>query len=98
MTEQLAQKTDKTINIDRFIKLVKQTTSFEELTPTLLNTFIEKILVHDVEVTEDGQKRQKIEIVYNFIGSVELPEEAVAADSVTIELPQPKGNKRKKSA
>jgi site-specific DNA recombinase len=98
LTEQLAQKTDKTINIDRFIKLVKQTTSFEELTPTLLNTFIEKILVHDVEVTADGQKRQKIEIVYNFIGSVELPEEAVAADSVTIELPQPKGNKRKKSA
>lgn len=46
----------------------------------------------------DGQKRQKIEIVYNFIGSVELPEEAVAADSVTIELPQPKGTKRKKPA
>ena len=52
MTEQLAQKTDKAINIDRFIKLVKQTTSFEE-----------------------------------------LPEEAVAADSVTIELPQPIGKK-----
>ena len=51
-----------------------------------------------MEVTADGQKRQKIEIVYNFIGSVELPEEAVAADSVTIELPQPKGKKRKKSA
>ena len=50
LSEQISQKTDKTINIDRFMKLVKKHTSFEELTPTLLNTFIEKILVHEVEV------------------------------------------------
>ena len=96
---QIAQKTDKTINIDRFMNLVKKNTSFEELTPTLLNTFIEKILVHEVEVNAEGQKRQEIEIVYNFIGSVELPEEAYQAEAADpIELPQPKSRKRKKSA
>lgn len=97
LSEQLSQKTDKTINIDRFMKLVKKHTSFEELTPTLLNTFIEKILVHEVEVDAEGQKRQKIEIVYNFIGSVELPEEAYHGETgEAIELP--KREKRKKSA
>lgn len=97
LSEQISQKTDKTINIDRFMKLVKKHTSFEELTPTLLNTFIEKILVHEVEVDAEGQKRQKIEIVYNFIGSVELPKEAYHEEAIeAIELP--KREKRKKSA
>ena len=97
LSEQISQKTDKTINIDRFMKLVKKHTSFEELTPTLLNTFIEKILVHEVEVDAEGQKRQKIEIVYNFIGSVELPKEAYHGEAIeAIELP--KREKRKKSA
>ena len=97
LSEQISQKTDKTINIDRFMKLVKKHTSFEELTPTLLNTFIEKILVHEVEVDAEGQKRQKIEIVYNFIGSVELPKEAYHEEAgEAIELP--KREKRKKSA
>ena len=42
---------------------------------------------------------QAIEIVYNFIGSVELPEEAYQAEvAEPIELPQPKSRKRKKSA
>ena len=97
LSEQISQKTDKTINIDRFMKLVKKHTSFEELTPTLLNTFIEKILVHEVEVDAEGQKRQKIEIVYNFIGSVELPKEAYHGETgEAIELL--KREKRKKSA
>lgn len=97
LSEQISQKTDKTINIDRFMKLVKKHTSFEELTPTLFNTFIEKILVHEVEVDAEGQKRQKIEIVYNFIGSVELPKEAYHEEAIeAIELP--KREKRKKSA
>ena len=51
------------------MKLVKKHTSFEELTPTLFNTFIEKILVHEVEVDAEGQKRQKIEIVYNSLAA-----------------------------
>lgn len=37
--------------------LAEKYTSFEELTPTLMNTFIEKILVHEVEVDADGQKQ-----------------------------------------
>ncbi len=99
LSEQIAQKTDKTINIDRFMKLVKKHTSFEELTPTLLNTFIEKILVHEVEIDAEGKKHQEIEIVYNFIGSVELPEEATHEEaSEPVELPKRESRRSKKSA
>ena len=79
------------------MKLVKKNTSFEELTPTLLNTFIEKILVHEIEVDAEGKRSQKIEIVYNFIGSVELPEEAYQETAEEpIELPLRESRKRKK--
>ena len=99
LSEQITQKTDKTINIDRFMKLVKKYTSFEELTPTLLNTFIEKILVHEVEIDAEGKKHQEIEIVYNFIGSVELPEEATHEEaSKPVELPKRESRRSKKSA
>lgn len=99
LSEQITQKTDKTINIDRFMKLVKKHTSFEELTPTLLNTFIEKILVHEVEIDAEGKKHQEIEIVYNFIGSVELPEEATHEEaSEPVELPKRESRRSKKSA
>ena len=99
LSEQITQKTDKTINIDRFMKLVKKHTSFEELTQTLLNTFIEKILVHEVEIDAEGKKHQEIEIVYNFIGSVELPEEATHEEaSEPVELPKRESRRSKKSA
>ena len=81
------------------MKLVKRHTSFEELTPTLLNTFIEKILVHEVEIDVEGKKHQEIEIVYNFIGSVELPEEATHEEaSKPVELPKRESRRSKKSA
>lgn len=79
--------------------LDKKHTSFEELTPTLLNTFIEKILVHEVEIDAEGKKHQEIEIVYNFIGSVELPEEATREEaSEPVELPKRESRRSKKSA
>ena len=59
------------------IKLRKYT-SFEELTPTLLREFVEKIVIHESE-SLDGKRRgklrrQEIEIYYSFVGKVELPD------------------------
>ncbi len=50
----------------------------EELTPTLLREFVEKIVVHESEAL-DGKRRgklrrQEIEIYYSFVGKVELPD------------------------
>ncbi|MEY8233426.1 DUF4368 domain-containing protein, partial [Oscillospiraceae bacterium 50-16] len=59
-------------------KVVRKYTSFEELTPTLLREFVEKIVIHESEAL-DGKRRgklrrQEIEIYYSFVGKVELPD------------------------
>ena len=43
-------------------------TSFEELTPTLLREFVEKIVVHECSYDENKTRRQDIEIYYSFVG------------------------------
>ena len=51
-----------------------------ELTPTIVNEFVKKIIVHapdksngNMWVSGSGYCRQKIELVWNFIGEVNLP-------------------------
>ncbi len=65
-------------NVDRFMNIVRKYTSFEELTPTLLREFVEKIVVHE-SVALDGKRRgkqrtQEIEIYYSFIGKLDMPD------------------------
>ncbi len=43
-----------------------------ELTPTIVNEFVKKIIVHAPDKSS-GHRRQKIELVWNFIGEVNLP-------------------------
>ena len=64
-------------NVERFMAVVRKYRSFEELTPTLLREFVEKIVVHE-SVALDGkrhgkQRTQVIEIFYRFIGKVDAP-------------------------
>ena len=42
-----------------------------ELTAELLNTLIEKILVHEAVKNEDGSREQEVEIFYRFIGKID---------------------------
>lgn len=59
----------------RFISLVKKYQDFEELTPTMINEFVEKILVHEREVKGSPESPQLIEIYFNFIGKFTVKEE-----------------------
>lgn len=70
LTAALSEKKDKTANISRFLSLVKRNLSFEDLTRDVLNTFIQKIVVHEVDKSS-GQRVQKINIYYNFVGKIE---------------------------
>ena len=65
-------------NAEKFLSVVRKYTGFEELTPTLLREFVEKIVVHEA-VALDGKKRgkqrtQAIEIYYSFVGKLNLPQ------------------------
>ena len=42
-----------------------------ELTAELLNTLIEKIVVHEAVKGEDGSREQEVEIFYRFIGKID---------------------------
>lgn len=61
----------------KFISLVKRYQGFEEMTNTMLNEFVEKIIVH--ERAEKGVRGapQTIEIYFNFIGQFQTPDSAV---------------------
>ena len=56
-----------------FLCLVEKYSSVEELTPEIIRSFVDKIIVHEKR-KENVHYRQEVEIVYNFIGAVEIPD------------------------
>jgi hypothetical protein len=58
---------------DSFINVVRKYTNPAELTQLMLSELIEKIEVYHAEKT-DGLTVQRLNIYYNFVGDIELPE------------------------
>lgn len=59
--------------LSKFLKVVKTYTEIQELTPEILNSFIEKIYIGETE-RYDGRKMQEVEIIYKFVGAINLPQ------------------------
>ena len=55
-----------------FAAIVQKYVGITELTPTIVNEFVKKIIVHAPDKSS-GHRRQKIQLVWNFIGEVNLP-------------------------
>lgn len=55
-----------------FAAIVRKYVGIREMTPTIVNEFVKKIIVHAPDKSS-GHRRQKIELVWNFIGEVKLP-------------------------
>ncbi len=75
-TEQTAVDTyeqDRT-DFDSFAAIIRKYVGIRELTPTIVNEFVKKIIVHAPDKSS-GHRRQKIEIVWNFIGELEQDED-----------------------
>jgi len=66
-------------DFDSFAAIVRKYVGIRELTPTIVNEFVKKIIVHAPDKSS-GHRRQKIELVWNFIGEVNLP-----SDDQTVE-------------
>ena len=75
----LAKNAEAKVSAEKFMQIVRKHTNFEELTPTLLREFIDKIVVHEAEALDGKrhgkQRRQQIDIYYSFVGRVEIPSE-----------------------
>ena len=71
---QLSSIAEQKANTTSFISTVKSCTEVKELDAKTLRIFIEKIIVHQKEKI-DGVKTQKVEIIYNGIGKIQIPQE-----------------------
>ena len=81
------------VRADKFIELVKKNTELNVFSATILNEFIEKIIIHEA-VKIDGKRTQDVEIFFTFIGKFDapmLPEELEIAEE-----PTPKKRRKKR--
>ena len=60
-------------DFDSFAAIIRKYVGIRELTPTIVNEFVKKIIVHAPDKSS-GHRRQKIQIVWNFIGELEQDE------------------------
>ena len=59
-------------NLDQFLALVKKYVEIPELTTTIVNELIKKIIVYAPDKS-NGKRTQRIKIIFNFLGEVDLP-------------------------
>ena len=84
MKEKLIQFEEDTDRTEEFLFLVHKYTDIQELTPAIVNEFVDKVLVHKIENT-DGGRVQEIEIFLNYIGKVELPAQELSEEETAEE-------------
>ncbi|WP_282925494.1 recombinase family protein [Peptoniphilus genitalis] len=63
-----------TDRVRKFMSLISRYENFDDLTNTMINEFIEKIIIHERDRKGSQTSKQKIEIYFNFIGNYELPQ------------------------
>ncbi len=71
LKDSLSKEQQSTEDAEKWIGLIRQFACPTELTAELLNTVIEKIVVHEAVKNEDGSREQEVEIYYRFIGKIE---------------------------
>ena len=72
LTKYLADNQQKKTDIQKFIDNIHKFTEIKELTPEIINQFIDKIMIHDFH-KGNGKYKRKIDIYYNGVGIVGLP-------------------------
>ena len=71
LSEEIRKMEQEMIGAEKWVELIKENAVPKELTATLLNTMIEKILIHAPEIDDNGERTQEIEIYYRFIGKID---------------------------
>ena len=68
---ELATEKQTAADAEKWIALIKQYAEPTGLTAEMLNTLIEKIVVHEAVKDSDGTRTQEIEIFYRFVGKID---------------------------
>lgn len=72
MEADIARGEEITADFQMFLSNIRKYTDISELTPTILNEFISKIVIHAPDKSS-GKRIQGIEIFYNAVGVVNIP-------------------------
>ena len=88
--------------MERFLKLVKKYENITELTPAMINEFIDKILVHEPQ-GKGADRTTEVEIYLNYVGQFQVPveqhepteEERIAAEKEADRLRRKRESNRK---
>ena len=81
LKEGITAQAEDGMRAQRFVSLVRRYTNFDELTAPMLNEFIEKVVVHEADKST-GDRRQKVDIYFNFIGCFVPPKPEVILTAV----------------
>ena len=69
LEKEIGSLKEKATDTQRFIDAAQKYTVIRELTPTILRTFISKIVIHEREVPHCKTSPQQIDIYFRFIGN-----------------------------
>ena len=61
-------------DFDSFAAVIRKYVGITELTPTIVNKFVKTIIVHAPDKSS-GHRRQKIQIIWNFVGELKQEED-----------------------
>lgn len=62
------------IDLHQFLNAMRECTDIKELTPTLVNTLIKRIEVHDSVKDENGVKHVPVDIHFTAVGIINVPD------------------------
>jgi hypothetical protein len=94
---------------DKFIEMVRRFTRFEELTTSMINEFVDRIIIHESEWSEQteterrkGTRSQQVDIYLKYIGRFDAPDtrtaEEIEAERVAEEKLQHQRAQKRESA
>ncbi|EEI85541.1 resolvase, N-terminal domain protein [Anaerococcus lactolyticus ATCC 51172] len=87
---------NETDRVRKFISLISRYENFDDLTNTMINEFVEKIIIHERDRKGSQTSKQKIEIYFNFIGNYEVPKEELSEEErLKLEEEERKINERR---
>lgn len=72
LTAEVSQADMEVTNVAKLIAVTKKYIRIDELTPEILNAFVDKIVIHERE-KKDGKRTQQIDIYYSYVGIVDIP-------------------------
>jgi Site-specific recombinases, DNA invertase Pin homologs len=81
LKSELAKFERDTLKADKFIELSRKYTDITELTPAILNEFVDKVIVHQAD-RSSGKRTQRVDIYLNYVGAFDAPVEVEKVETI----------------